>query len=329
MANDPSAYQHALGKSFNDLPAALREFAGTGQATYAGTCTVTRGSTAWSRFVGLFMGLPRKVSNADFVLDVDHAPHRCVWIRRFPKKKTLKTVIRSAGQPGAAVMAETVGAANLTFKLGIEDGRLVMTSQKGRFLGIPLPGFMAPNTVASIGCHEDMILVESTVTMGRRSRLMRYSFEVKRRTAAETAAARSAGATDKKTKAPAESPSRKTESADRSPRLSPMSQEAPRPADSGARTVPISAAEERQLRSDLKASTEGSDIAAEVTDGAWPAAEDDATAVLGRPETVPDMKPEADSQVEPRPLDANKPTVPVSASKVRKIPRRNAGKKKD
>ena len=342
MAADPSAYQHALGKSFNDLPPVLRSFAGAGTATYSGSCTVTRGSTGWSRFVGLLMGLPRKAPQAAFSLDVDHAPHRCIWIRQFPDSKKLKTSIKPGGKAGGGIMVETVGAATLTFQVSVDDGRLLLVSRRGRFLGLPLPGFMAPRTEASIGCDGETILVESTVTMGRRSRLMRYTFEVTKAAAREAGveeaakAVGAASATAPASQAQATSiggPAAEVEVADDP---SPVSQQAPRPADADARTVPISKADERGLRAELEARTVESrtaDTDAAPTDAADAAnaetgEDDDATAVLGRPsvDTVAagaeDIL-ESESQRQPHPLDADRATVPVSASKVRRIPRKS------
>ena len=267
MAAESSAYQHALGKSFNDLPPVLRRFVGAGKARYSGACKVTRGSTGWSRFIGLLMGLPRKTPQADFALEVDHAPHRCIWVRHFPKRKKLKTIIKSGGRAGGGVMVESVGAATLSFQVSVDDGRLLLVSQRGRFLGLPLPGFLAPQTEASIGCDGETVLVESTVTLGRRSRLMRYSFEVTEaaaettgtpETATSVGAVASEASADQ-TKAPTEQAvSAATSASEAVAEEAPaeesltVSQRAPRPADADARTVPISKADERGLRAELE-----------------------------------------------------------------------------
>lgn len=349
MAADSSAYQHALGKSFNDLPPVLRRFTGAGKASYSGTCTVTRGSTGWSRFVGLLMGLPRKMHEAAFALDVDHAPHRCIWIRRFPNRKTLKTTIKSGAQPGACVMVESVGAATLTFQVTLDEDRLLLISQRGRFLGLPLPGFMAPRTEASIGCDGESILVESTVTMGRRSRLMRYTFEVTEAAAAAEPVKEKPPAKEEEDTIPADKALAEKGAADQTPSdktqapalpagdVLTVSQKVPRPADADARTVPISKVDERRLRADLEPRTVEMDTVE--PDGASPDADeaddaDDATAVLGRPpvETAPESaeapdsakdNQESESQRHARPLDADRATVPVSASKVRRTPRKD------
>ena len=341
MAADPSAYQHALGKSFNDLPPVLRAFAGSGKARYAGVCTVTRGSTAWSRIVGFLMGLPGKVSQADFSLDVDHAAHRCIWIRHFAGRKKLKTTIRSGGKPGKGLMVETVGAASLTFRVTVDDGRLLLQSLKGRFLGLPLPGFLGPRTEASVACEGETVFVESTVTMGRRTRLMRYSFEVTRaeeaaadRTvkpggvaaatpALDTATAEEADAGDSATVVLAKG---KSAAGDKTAGVSgagaleagePQSQKAPRPAAAGDRTVPFSEAEQRGLKAEI---AEAKEVTADPQAGDAPSK--DTLAAAPAEEASPAEPVEGNSQLQPHPLDSDRATVPISASKVRKIPRR-------
>jgi hypothetical protein len=148
MSKDETPFGYVLGKDIEALPEPLRQFLSrTDECRYVGTCAVTRGSSKFSKLVGVIMRLPRAGTDMPFELTTQMAGDSILWRRSF-NGKALTTRARIAGKRGQKKLMEKAGAATLFMRMAIESDQLVFRSVRAKFLGIPLPGFIAPRVEA-------------------------------------------------------------------------------------------------------------------------------------------------------------------------------------
>ena len=84
MSESP-LYRQILGSEFAALDEPVRRFHSLqGHHRLRGRCTVNGAEHAVGRFVCAMLGLPRRVSDAEFQFDLEADPNGEIWIRHFP-----------------------------------------------------------------------------------------------------------------------------------------------------------------------------------------------------------------------------------------------------
>jgi hypothetical protein len=137
-------YRRMLAGAWNGLPpavAAMHDSAAT--RTVEGRATVERGTGLAARIIAAIIGFP--AANPDIPVSVrfECADGRETWIRTFGK-----TSFRSVQSAGTGrdtyLLAEDFGPFRVLIALVPDKGRLRLVIRGWRFLGLPLPLFLAP-----------------------------------------------------------------------------------------------------------------------------------------------------------------------------------------
>ncbi len=146
MGEARTLYRQVMGDAFEGLAAAPRHFHNLqGRWTLSGEVRTTPPASGLGRLLAALTGTPRSASTGPIQFELDAAPGRERWHRKFPHQ-AMQSIL-SLGPDG--LLTERLGAARLGFSLGtMPGGGLRMTLQRMQFLGIPCPRWLMPRVVA-------------------------------------------------------------------------------------------------------------------------------------------------------------------------------------
>jgi hypothetical protein len=169
----PSLYRRTLGRRYEALCPAGQRLHDAGSSRFDGTCDIDGADTRIGRALARLLKFPR--SGRDVPLQVEFVCRdgREEWLRRFPD-----TVLRSQQYLGsgrwAGALVERFGA--LSFRLGthVDGGRLVLSLEGARVLGLPLPRWLRPRVVASEAGDEHTHVFDVAIALPLVGRLVRY-----------------------------------------------------------------------------------------------------------------------------------------------------------
>jgi hypothetical protein len=134
-------YRRVLGARFDALPTRVRELHDVdGISVWSGRADVERGRSMLSRMVATLFGLPP--AGRDQALQVTFTPDGGteLWERRFGE-----AVFRSLQYERRGLLNERVGPSTFVFALETSQQGMALKLKGVRFLGMPLPGFLAPS----------------------------------------------------------------------------------------------------------------------------------------------------------------------------------------
>ncbi|MBU1357156.1 MAG: DUF4166 domain-containing protein [Gammaproteobacteria bacterium] len=137
-------YQKAMGRSFEQLPAAVRRFHTlTGSCELHGWVDTDAPSTRAARLLARCLGTPLQATSGPIRFELRAAPEAETWTRHFPNQTMSSRMHLDARQ-----VIEQLGAARLVFDLCTADGTLVMRLKGVRFMRIHCPRWLLPSVVA-------------------------------------------------------------------------------------------------------------------------------------------------------------------------------------
>jgi hypothetical protein len=137
-------YRRILSTAWNGLPpsvATLHDSVGT--RTVAGRATVERGTGLLARIAAAIIGFPAENADVPVSVRFECTAGQETWTRTFAEKSFRS--IQSAGTGrDEHLLAEDFGPFRVLIALVQESGRLRLVIRGWRFLGLPLPLFLAP-----------------------------------------------------------------------------------------------------------------------------------------------------------------------------------------
>ena len=134
-----------LGRDFSDLPGPVQDSHQThAPLRLVGVSEIARGPGLWPRLIAAIVGFPR--AGTDIPVTVVKTPRDGaeVWERTFGTQ-TFRSVMRS----GPRGMSETFGPLRFDLELHVAADALHFPVSGGRFLGIPIPKWACPTSVAT------------------------------------------------------------------------------------------------------------------------------------------------------------------------------------
>jgi hypothetical protein len=164
-------YRRLLGERFARLPARVRELHDlTGVSVWTGRADVERGRSLPSRMVATLFGLPP--AGRDQVLEVTFMPDGGteLWTRRFGD-----AVFRSVQYERGGLLRERVGPSTFVFALETSADGLALKLRGVRFLGVPLPGFLAPSVFTFESERDGRYHFEVEAGLPLLGRIVRYA----------------------------------------------------------------------------------------------------------------------------------------------------------
>lgn len=139
-----SLYRRMLSSAWADLPPAVAAMHdGMETRTVEGRAKVERGTGLFARLTAAIIGFPAENADVPVSVRFECDGGRETWTRTFAGKSFRS--IQSAGTGGDEhLLAEDFGPFRVLIALVPESGRLRLTIRRWRFLGLPLPLFLAP-----------------------------------------------------------------------------------------------------------------------------------------------------------------------------------------
>lgn len=145
---DISLFRHLLGPALDGLPDALRRaHDGQGRLELSGLAQieVRPGPLPW--LICALLGLPAPGRGVPVTIIFDRAPDHEHWQRRFAGRRYSSHMTAGNGRD-AGLLVERMGLITNVFKVAVTGESLHLTMVRCRWLGLPLPGWLAPRCAA-------------------------------------------------------------------------------------------------------------------------------------------------------------------------------------
>jgi len=142
-------FRHILGEAWNLLSPPIKQLhSTTSVSTYSGRCTVTQGSNPIARAVTALVGFPKGGADLPIAvwLSVEGSGER--WTRTVADR-TFSSTQRLAKGRSEGLIRERFGAIAVDMALVSEGPSLVYVIRRWSLLGIPMPLFLGPKTIAT------------------------------------------------------------------------------------------------------------------------------------------------------------------------------------
>jgi hypothetical protein len=163
-------YRRLLGERFARLPARVRELHDlAGASIWTGRADVERGRSLPSRMVATLFGLPPAGRDQALRVTFTTVGETEVWSRAFGN-----AVFRSVQYERGGLLRERVGPSTFVFALETSADGLALKLKGVRFLGIPLPAFLAPSVFTFESERDGRYHFEVEASLPLLGRIVRY-----------------------------------------------------------------------------------------------------------------------------------------------------------
>lgn len=142
-ASGQPLYRQILGRAFDRLPPAVAAIHAGGAHTASGRAQIERGSGWLARVVAQLIGFPKAGEDVPVTVRFAAEGDREIWTRTFGGKSFRSILVEGKGRD-RHLLAEVFGPFRVLLALVPEGDRLRLVVRGWRFLGIPLPLFLAP-----------------------------------------------------------------------------------------------------------------------------------------------------------------------------------------
>lgn len=164
-------YRRLLRERFEALPPRVRELHDVASASsWSGRADVERGASLASRVVATLFGLPPagrdQALRVTFQVDGD----REIWSREFGD-----AVFRSVQYERGGLLRERVGPSTFVFALDTSAEGMALQLRGVRFLGVPLPRFLAPSVRTFESERDGRYRFEVEASLPLLGRIVRYA----------------------------------------------------------------------------------------------------------------------------------------------------------
>lgn len=137
-------YRRILSTGWNDLPSAVATLHGSAETrTVEGRAKVERGTGLLARIAAAIIGFPAESADVAVSVRFECAAGQEAWVRTFAGK-SFRSLQSAATGHHDHLLAEDFGPFRVLIALVPENGRLRLVIRGWRFLGLPLPLFLAP-----------------------------------------------------------------------------------------------------------------------------------------------------------------------------------------
>ena len=189
----PSLYRRVLGRRYAELCPAGQVLHDAGTSVWSGRCDIDGAETAIGRLAARLLGFPRSATDVPIAVHFRTMHGREIWERHFPDR-----VLRSSQSIGsgswAGALVERFGPMAFRLGLRIEQQRLHLQMEGGRFLGMTLPRALLPRIDASESGDRARHTFHVEVAVPLLGRLVRYRGHLDVAAATKASAAAGTGA---------------------------------------------------------------------------------------------------------------------------------------
>lgn len=164
-------YRRLLGERFEQLPARVRELHDvTDRSIWAGRADVERGRSLPSRIMATLFGLPPAGRDQALRVTFQVVGEREIWSRSFGT-----AVFRSLQYESGGLLNERVGPSTFVFALDVSADGMALKLKQVRFLGVPLPRFLAPSVFTFESERAGRYRFEVEASLPLLGRIVRYA----------------------------------------------------------------------------------------------------------------------------------------------------------
>ena len=141
---DKSLFETHLGPDFAKLPPIVQQLhAADGPPVWQGRASVKRGANPLAWLIGKFVGFPPTNPNVPVRVTIDRGAGGETWTRDFAGARFASRLHGVSGE-----LRESFGPMTFVIALAGSARGIAMPVTGWRFLGIPMPGFLAPRSEA-------------------------------------------------------------------------------------------------------------------------------------------------------------------------------------
>ncbi len=157
----PSLYQTALGPEFSHLVPLLQWFHTEVRTVWEGEAKVSWSRNPIFRLLLLLARLPREGEDISVAVQIFVQEGKEVWQRRFADRPMVSRQYMEADR-----LYESMGLFNLLLNTEVHEGGLIQRSTQSRWLGIPLPAFLALRVMAKEWSERGRMYFDVTISWG-------------------------------------------------------------------------------------------------------------------------------------------------------------------
>ncbi len=167
-------YRRLLGESWQRLPQAIQQLhAVDATSTFAGRCTVQRGRSPLAWAIAKCIGFPPAGENMPVAVRLRAEGGAERWSRNIAGHSF--SSVQSAGRGRAEGLArERFGAVAVDMALIVEPGRLRYVVRRWSFLGLPMPLWLGPRSVAVESVEEQRFCFDVEIAHLLTGLIVRY-----------------------------------------------------------------------------------------------------------------------------------------------------------
>ena len=143
-SGDPGLHARILGGAWQSLPVILRAVHAAGpELEISGEASITRGRGVLARLLAWIMRFPDAGENVPVSVTFERHGNYDKWTRNFGGQEFSSTFTIGSGR-FEHLLCERFGPLTFGMALVPDAGRLNLVNRRWSFLGLPLPGFLAP-----------------------------------------------------------------------------------------------------------------------------------------------------------------------------------------
>jgi hypothetical protein len=167
--------EHALGAELAVLPGPIRKLhQGHVPLVLEGEARVRSGSHPAAPFVRRLFGFPDDSQSVPVRVEITPSGSRERWSRKFAERR-FRSTLKAIGAAGSRRVAERFGPFSFDMRLAPDESRLVYELTQVRFLGTPLPRFLAPRVAAEERVEDARFIFDVRIELYQLGLLVHYS----------------------------------------------------------------------------------------------------------------------------------------------------------
>ena len=144
MVSETHPFASQLGAAFERLPAPLRDFHMTTRSRiFSGRASIEHGQGTFTKTVIALAGFPPAAQDVPLTIEISKNERKEKWVRSFGRHKT-RSAITVDGVTGK--ITEVFGPFSCTLKLEVKNATLHIATPSAKFLGLPLPSALSPQS---------------------------------------------------------------------------------------------------------------------------------------------------------------------------------------
>lgn len=171
---DKPVFRRLLGPTMDLLPDAVRQVHdGQGRLELSGLAQIEMMPGLLPRLICALMGLPKPGRNVPVTVIFERTPRTEYWQRRFGDRHYASRLTTGTGAD-TGLLIEQMGMITNVFRIEATADALYLTVVSCRFLGMPMPAWLAPHCKVAEGQNDGDFTFDIPIDLPWLGRLIHY-----------------------------------------------------------------------------------------------------------------------------------------------------------